>query len=492
MKLFDLDWQDFLDRLAAWQRLSLEARRTFAQLRPDEGGPRVSGGPARLLADNGFVEIDQKRQLIRLAKPCHHFGRAIRAMVRHDILSHSDADAMLKYLQDNFTTAELARMAPHLQYRYGIERILLPEVMSVRWVEAFLSKTPIPTGNARLENEKMPGWLKLHAPNHEPPVDQNVAKQLVRHLMELPGPVPFTELPSRWADVPTPALGAAILQGIEQLVLFPTMQQNDMTPMLGLWPTICQRLHRPKPKPPKPIEPQAVFHGAFLVEDMTTVLVAATSQPLRLRGNDAALFAKAEREIEANLMSVPPWVLKVIECPFAGRTPVAMEWLQILGLARRAGVPGDDLRLEPTHKGERWLAESAKGRLKAILDHLLSPAKGPQPFSRSAQANGDDWDNLDDFDDCNPYYRTLEFLPSTLPVSNREKCGEGLRTAVASAMTSLPADAFVPLAEFLGWQARESNPLPTLSAEAHGPMIYTGWSHRPTTIEEMETSGAIS
>ena len=155
----------------------------------------------------------------------------------------------------------------------------------------------------------MPGWLKLHDPKDEPVVDPNVAKQLVRHLMELPVSVAFAELPNRWPDVPTSALGAAILIGIEQLVLFPTMRQKDMTPMLGLWPTICQRLHRPKPNPPRPMKPETVFHGAFLVEDMTTVLVAATAQPLRLRGNDAALFAKAEREIEANLMSVPPWVL---------------------------------------------------------------------------------------------------------------------------------------------------------------------------------------
>ena len=470
----------------------MKARRAFIELRPNEGIPISKlDGQEQFLAESGCIESHAKGSRVRLAKPCYGFGRAIRAMTRHDITARSDADTMLNYLREHFTGQELAGMGRNLRYGYGIERLLVPEVMSVGWVEAFLAEESIPNRNSRLESNEMPGWLKLHDPKDEPVVDPNVAKQLVRHLMELPVSVAFAELPNRWPDVPTSALGAAILIGIEQLVLFPTMRQKDMTPMLGLWPTICQRLHRPKPKPPRPMKPETVFHGAFVVEDMTTVLVAATAQPLRLRGNDAALFAKAEREIEANLMSVPPWVLEWLKCPSAGRIPVAMDWLQMLGLVRRAGDPGDDLRLETTRKGERWLAESAKGRLKAICDHLLSTARNPRPSAHSAGAYADDLDDLDDLnddddDEYGSYYRTLELLPSALPVSNREKCSEGLRTAVGSALTTLPGEAFVSLAEFLAWQAREASPLPTLFAEANGPMLYAGWSHRPATIEEME------
>ena len=57
---------------------------------------------------------------------------------------------------------------------------------------------------------------------------------------------------------------------------------------------------------------------------------------------------------------------------------------------------------------------------------------------------------------------------------------------MVSALTTLPDDAFVSLAEFLVWQAREANPLPTLFGEPNGPMLYTGWSHRPATLEEKE------
>ena len=115
---------------------------------------------------------------------------------------------------------------------------------------------------------------------------------------------------------------------------------------------------------------------------MTTVLVAATAQPLRLRGNDAALFAKAEREIEANLMSVPSWVLEWLDWPPAARIPVAMDWLQVLGLARRAGNPGDDLRFETTSQGRAMAGRVGQGTAEGDLRSSPLDRQEFCPFSR--------------------------------------------------------------------------------------------------------------
>ncbi|MHB1037495.1 MAG: hypothetical protein ACYC35_23700 [Pirellulales bacterium] len=41
MKLFDLDWQDFIERLATWQLLSREARLAFSELRPNPATPAM-------------------------------------------------------------------------------------------------------------------------------------------------------------------------------------------------------------------------------------------------------------------------------------------------------------------------------------------------------------------------------------------------------------------------------------------------------------------
>ena len=190
-----------------WQHLSVKARRAFTELHANEGIPISSlDGQEQFLAESGYVEIHAKGSQVRLAKPCDGFRRAIRAMARHDLMARSDADAMSNYLREHFTGEELAGMGQSLRYGYGSERLLVPEVTSVGWVEAFLANNSIPRPNRRLEQNEMSRWVNLHRPDDQPVVDPNVAKRLVRHLMELPAPVAFAELPDRWPDVPTSAL----------------------------------------------------------------------------------------------------------------------------------------------------------------------------------------------------------------------------------------------------------------------------------------------
>lgn len=134
MMSFDLDWKDFIERLAVWQQLSVKARRAFTELRPNQGIPKTKlDGQEPLLVESGYVEMNPKGSRIWLAKPWQHFSHAILAIVSHDIMARSDADAMLHYLRGHFTRDELSGIAQHLRYGYGygVERLLVPEGKSV-------------------------------------------------------------------------------------------------------------------------------------------------------------------------------------------------------------------------------------------------------------------------------------------------------------------------------------------------------------------------
>ena len=507
MKLFDLDWQNFIARLAVWRQLPLTIRRQLAELRPnDEMSIDRLGAHGTFLIEHGFVEVSPKNAKARLAKSCLEFGRAIRAMIRHDILENATSDSLLLYVRDHFTSQDVYNLARNPPYSHSIHQQLLPEVLSTRWVEGFLAKSEMPTRKKPSLKNELPPWLTIPTHNDAPAAtktsaddtDEKVAGRLVRHLMDSPEPIPFEELSNRWDDVPTRSLGKAILLGVGHLVLFPMMRQSDMTPMLGLWPAISRRLHRPRPKPPTPVKLETAAQGAFLVEDMITTLVAAATKPLRLRGNDAALFAKAEQEIHSNLMSIPTPYSRMLACPPDARVRTAMHWIQMLGFAKRAGTPGDDLRLEATAQGEQWLSESAKGRVQAVLDLLLSTKKKPSCPRRVAYGFGDtatelddpdnffDDDEDDEFDSYGYYDVTLDILPSSLPISDGEKRKPELRQAAVAALSEIPEDTFVSLNGFLLWQKTERNPLPSLFAKTNGPGVYSGWSHRTATPEEME------
>ena len=133
-------------------------------------------------------------------------------------------------------------------------------------------------------------------------------KAMLRHFMSWPEPVPIAELPARLPELSPETLMGAVAMGVDRLLLFPGVRHEDMTLMLGLWPAVTRRLHRPKLTAPAAVQPEQTFDGAFLMEDMTTVLVAASAKPIRLRRNDLAIFAKTAEEIVANLMSLPEWV----------------------------------------------------------------------------------------------------------------------------------------------------------------------------------------
>lgn len=378
MKLFDIDWLDFIQRLSVWQRLSLKARRAFAELRADQGIPTAAlDGQDQLLVESGLISYREGRHLVRLEKAGYPFARVIHAMCRHDILRQPDCDALLAYLHDHFTNEELRPLMPQFSQSYGVREAVVSELASVAWVEKYLARTA-ERPRQQLSRRSLPSWLRFpEEPGEslEPPATLAVGQAVVRHLMASPEPMPLRDLPGRFPDIAPRVLAGALLQGIRELVLFPAMRLQDMTPVLSLWPTITRRLHRPRAKPPEPVQPERSFHGAFLMEDMTTVLVAAASGPLRLRGNDLALFAKAQRELESSLMPLPGWLNDVLQCPVERRVTAAAEWLRDLGPARSEGTPGEDLRLEPTHEGKAWLAQTSKQRLKTVLDHLRDGAK---------------------------------------------------------------------------------------------------------------------
>ena len=534
MKLFDIDWHDFIRRLAAWERLPLEARAIFAQLRASQGVRAAElYGQAEALAEGGFVEFFANRQRVRLAKPCHEFARVVRAMIRLDILSEPDDKMLTAYLQEHFSGNEIYSLGQSVApgYRYGGSGPLAAHVSSVVWVEKFLAHQEQPAKKDRVpaaDPSRWPSWLRLSkaepasapAPAPEPVSPLPTTKRLVRELMALPAPVPFRELPNRFADVPGPDLGAAIRLGIHRLVLFPAMRSEDMTPVLGLWPAITRRLHRVKANRPEPVEPQAAFHGALLMEDMTTVLVAAGTGALRLRGTDYGLFAKAEKDLVGSLMSVPEPVAKAVGCSPTSRIAVAMEWLKDMALATSPGTPGKDLRLQPGAKANDWLGGSAKERLKSILDYLrrsktagtergLGGWNGPFDDDGFDDVNGDEFDedldddlDDDDYDDgygpCGRTHRLRtarysrdstpsSFLPFTLRTSSQRNLDDQLRLAVATAFGSLPGESFLPLDQFLDWQTQAENALAKLAAQEKNLTFYFDWSYRRPTAEELES-----
>ncbi|MDQ3556607.1 MAG: helicase-associated domain-containing protein, partial [Gemmatimonadota bacterium] len=169
-----------------------------------------------------------------------------------------------------------------------------------------------------------------------------------------------------------------------------------------------------------------------------TVLVAAVAEPLRLRGNDFALFARTRQAIGARLLALPPWLPQEIERDADDRADEAAFLLRGLRFAEARGEPGEDLRLVPTRKGTRWLAGSDRERLAALVD----------PLRKSPQRNPPSWYAED---------REWDFFPLHFDLAT-SKSRWDLRSALTERFLSTPAEEWVPLDAFLEHARREANP----------------------------------
>ncbi len=84
MKLFDIDWADFIERLPVWKGLTPAARRAFLKLTPSAKvrSPSI-GRSARQLVKAGMVAPLVGRKEAVVSKEFGPFLRVMRAMDRH-------------------------------------------------------------------------------------------------------------------------------------------------------------------------------------------------------------------------------------------------------------------------------------------------------------------------------------------------------------------------------------------------------------------------
>ena len=251
--------------------------------------------------------------------------------------------------------------------------------------------------------------------------------------------------------------------------------------MVGLWPAVTRRLHRPKLTAPAAVRPDETFDVAFLMEDMTTALVAASAKPIRLRRSDLAIFAKAEEEIAANLMPLPEWVGATAKTTVSSRIDAAARWLRALKLLRMRSSGGDPC-MEPTRRAADWLAQTAKNRLKTIFDHLRP---GTSPTGKRASATVRDEDDEQCLYDYYEQSSQTALLPFPLDVLGSPAVAQEMAVALAGAFGAVPECHYCPEDVFLAWRSQEHNPLPKVFSKAHHRYFSLG-----VTIESLEAQWA--
>ena len=436
MKYFGVDWGAFIASLPVWERLPREARMAvLKEMKPSQGTSARDLGPAAdAVRASGLVEESKTGKRLT-PKPEHRpLLLVLRALDRQRIWEVPTT--LLDYLLEHFTVEELIALhgQGYVSSGYVDRRALAMLASSDEWLEDFLSADThdhaVSWERARLPRGESPRFLV--------PGTWEGTRRLLTELLKEPGPVPLRELPGRFPELDAGTLGRALETGLRYLLLFAGVRDADLEPMVGAWPEAAARLHGGPPAPPVAVEAVESFEAAWLMEDMTTLLVTAAAEPIRLRMNDWEIFARAREAIEARLISLPEWVAEAADSSPEERVGRAVRLLNVLKLAAyRQG--GGKNELIATQAGTEWLARSDRERLASLLEPLRASRERNPAYEYSSAAS------------------PFGFFPVRSPGMIRDRELD-LRAGVERVFLSLPAGT-VLAPDFLDYARRSANPL---------------------------------
>ena len=443
MRHFEINWYDFIERLAGWERLRLDSRRLLVESKSDGKLPAAPfGRDLDSLLEQKLVALYADGRNVRWHESAREFSRAIRSISRHDLFAAPTESAVQNYLCDNFLRDEVGGLIHSDQSHYGNMFTLIHQATSDQWLQGFLAGDPRSWELARLP-------YRTFSDDDENECFE-AAQALLHAAKGWSSPVKFCDLPERLPELSGRALAEAIRFCLRYLLLFPGMTA-DLTPVIGLWPGVAARLQRPRAAPPADVSPRDRFQLAYRFEDMTTLLVAVSAGGLRVRASDGGIFEKARAAVEAGLPALPSWLERFDASASAQRLHAAQQLLHEMKLVtyKRSGR---NREIVAAKSAESWLGQSAVQRLTSVVEHVRPREKTPLTYDDSGRSN--------------PELHLLESL--------------------ASAFAGLAGRRFVPLENFLRWHCESANPFLELAARVGANRVRLGWTYTVPTGEQME------
>jgi len=487
MLLDDLDWLDVYARLDAWQALRPGAREAYAALRPSDQ-PRAStfGRDLAALVDAAFL-VPTSGVSVRVHPDAKPIVRAFRLMVRRPVLERHDQATLAGYLAELLVAGERREMMAgvHAGYAHGSPEVLAEHVASIDWPRRFATPEP---------------W-DADCPDRALPA----ARRLTTELLDTPGPLSLRGLPDTLSDFGENVKWRAVNLALANLAVFPVFLDGTESlaePGLALWPPAARRHFAPPPPAPAERTPERSWSGTVLVEDASTVLMAAAAEPLRVRQNDGRFYVRTVQDLEDGLAPLPEWLSRSVQgLDRESRLARARGLLEEIGLLHLQELSGGRLGLVPGSHAKEWIALGPKRRLGMVLDRWrraegFAPPPGGEGGGRGHSAVGgsmrDDGDGFDDLDDDLDQHPWFTPSPSrhggylSIGYTGRLHGDVGdLVSAVRDALRRVEGDGFVGLHDFAEYEAELHNPLDSDDCD-----LRAGWGWGRETAESRRRTWA--
>jgi Helicase conserved C-terminal domain len=447
MKLFPPDWHGFLEELALWGELSISARRTFLDgLRPGLSLAAAPGDPAiEELKDAGLLREAESGGSLAVSQEHASFHHVMKALEKHPLFEGSGLAVLCSYLGDHYSPRERSLLHESLALLPNDLPRVAGLVASVEWLDAALQRQGDVSDLSGLE----------------------AARALLDFFREQRDRVAVRDLEEYFPQLGRDDLCAGIRTGIQRAVFFLALRRTDLEPLLGLWPAAARRLRRMAVVlAPEPVKAAGSFRHPFLVDDMTTLLLAAHLEPIPLRRGDEKPFIRFVEDVSPALLSIPEWLERLVGLTIEGRIALAIQALRLTGLLVPEGSPRSGPPAHRRSRGGRAGSASSLSRHSRVSGSAVwrEPSLVPAPWSTAWI--GDELSQRRE--------RIIGILaigsggPSGLFDLLEEEwtSSEGAREEVlpwlVQAFSSVPVTSFIKFADFAEYQAAIGSPMGTV------------------------------
>ena len=265
--------------------------------------------------------------------------------------------------------------------------------------------------------------------------DSGTARLLLQFFTEQRDRIPVRDLEEYFPGVPRDELCAGVRLGIQRAVFFLGLRRSDLEPLVGIWPAAARRLRRLSVVlAPEPVAVTRVFRHPFLVDDLTTLLLAARVVPIPLRRDDDKPYTRFVEEAGAMLLSLPDWLESFTGLSLEVRIGLALQAARLTGLlvpgaaGRAGGMP-----LAPSAESAAWIEKPLAERLAYVMTAICGVRGKPSCLFDLME---EDWTSSDGARE--------EILPW-----------------LVQAFSSVPATTHIGFADFAEYQAAIGSPLAT-------------------------------
>lgn len=451
MKLTAAQLRDFLSLLPHYERLPLTARRAFVSIeRPSQTCTAEDLRTVRdALVDSGFLLPSNERGRCSVAPLRQNFIRVLRVLRGHPVFQAPKQPTFSGYMEEHLTAAEREILRGGPAGYTERNWLLFRHVTSPDWVEDFLSAANV-------------DWEKPYLTPGAPPLFSSAkvlstTQSLIQWLLDHGGRAGMHELPSSSPD--PELLSAALHAALRYALLFAALDPDTLDVLVGVWPAIAAYIALSATPPPRKVVPAKTFQTAFLMEDMTALLIACATEPLRLRANDGQLFAKTVRELSNTLQPLPQWVEHAFQMEPETRLHTTAGYVRLFGFVEEKGVPPS--RMAISARGRHWLGLSVGERQRVLVDGVLDRRQTVAAFQ--------------DFQGAQ-----IGAVAPRVHVSTSVESPPDIDAAVMQPFRSLHGDGFFPIEEIVA-SSGTLNPLLAIFRQDKNASfsLHSGYLNRP-------------